>query len=96
MLHLSSQTVVVAQLVRASDCGSEGRGFEPHHLPPVNPDNCSGLIFFNKSLRSCNLLVNCVLNVANPGNKPGLYSLILDRCKNLYSLCLVKEAYLYC
>ena len=25
--------VVVAQLVRASDCGSEGRGFEPH-LPP--------------------------------------------------------------
>lgn len=24
---------VVAQLVRASDCGSEGRGFEPH-LPP--------------------------------------------------------------
>ena len=27
--------VVVAQLVRASDCGSEGRGFEPHH-PPAN------------------------------------------------------------
>ena len=26
-------TVVVAQPVRASDCGSEGRGFEPH-LPP--------------------------------------------------------------
>ena len=26
-------TVDVAQLVRASDCGSEGRGFEPH-LPP--------------------------------------------------------------
>ena len=25
--------VVVAQLVRASDCGSEGRGFEAH-LPP--------------------------------------------------------------
>lgn len=25
--------VVVAQLVRASGCGSEGRGFEPH-LPP--------------------------------------------------------------
>ena len=25
--------VDVAQLVRASDCGSEGRGFEPH-LPP--------------------------------------------------------------
>jgi len=26
-------TVVVAQLVRASDCDSEGRGFEPHHPP---------------------------------------------------------------
>ena len=25
--------VVVAQLVRASDCDSEGRGFEPHHPP---------------------------------------------------------------
>ena len=25
--------VVVAQLVRASDCGSEGRGFEPHRCP---------------------------------------------------------------
>ena len=26
-------TVVVAQLVRASDCGSEGRGFEPRFPP---------------------------------------------------------------
>jgi hypothetical protein len=29
-------TVVVAQLVRASDCGSEGRGFNPHHPPRFN------------------------------------------------------------
>ena len=27
------EMVVLAQLVRASDCGSEGRGFEPH-IPP--------------------------------------------------------------
>lgn len=27
------QTVVVAQLVRASDCGSEGRGFETLRSP---------------------------------------------------------------
>ncbi len=27
-------TVDVAQLVRVTDCGSEGRGFEPH-LPPL-------------------------------------------------------------
>ena len=29
--------VVVAQLVRASDCGSEGRRFEPGHPPLLNP-----------------------------------------------------------
>ena len=29
----TQKTVIVAQLVRASDCGSEGRGFETHHSP---------------------------------------------------------------
>ena len=29
----NQQMVNVAQLVRASDCGSEGRGFEPHLSP---------------------------------------------------------------
>ena len=29
----SKQTVRLAQLVRASDCGSEGRGFDPHTSP---------------------------------------------------------------
>lgn len=28
--------VDVAQLVRASDCGSEGRGFEPHRPPKIH------------------------------------------------------------
>ena len=32
--------VVVAQLVRASVCGTEGRGFESHH-----PPNKKGLAF---------------------------------------------------
>jgi uncharacterized membrane protein YheB (UPF0754 family) len=32
-LHSQKKMVAVAQLVRASDCGSEGRGFEPHQLP---------------------------------------------------------------
>ena len=32
--------VVVAQLVRASVCGTEGRGFETH-LPPKGPDENS-------------------------------------------------------
>ena len=30
--------VVVVQLVRTSDCGSEGRGFEPHLPPRKNPN----------------------------------------------------------
>jgi hypothetical protein len=30
---LAKQMVIVAQLVRASDCGSEGRGFETPHSP---------------------------------------------------------------
>ncbi len=39
MLFLQSKVVIlgntvdVAQLVRASVCGTEGRGFEPHLLP---------------------------------------------------------------
>ncbi len=32
-LVLFTQTVIVAQLVRALDCGSRGRGFEPHQSP---------------------------------------------------------------
>ena len=31
-LHLRNM-VSLAQLVRASDCGSEGRGFDPHTSP---------------------------------------------------------------
>src|SRR5690606_18650339 len=33
-----NNTVVVAQLVRASVCGTEGRGFEPHHPPRKGKD----------------------------------------------------------
>lgn len=36
-IFVDRETVAVAQLVRASDCGSEGRGFETHQ-PPKNPD----------------------------------------------------------
>ena len=45
--------VDVAQLVRASDCGSEGRGFEPH-LPPDNSQArvraCLGVLFLQNCL----------------------------------------------
>jgi hypothetical protein len=33
-ISFAVQMVVVAQLVRALDCGSRGRGFEPRH-PPI-------------------------------------------------------------
>ena len=35
--------MVVAQSVRASVCGAEGRGFEPHHPPVEKGFHCEGL-----------------------------------------------------
>jgi hypothetical protein len=37
LLLVKMNMVVVAQLVRASDCGSEGRRFEPGQPPAKNP-----------------------------------------------------------
>ena len=52
--------VVVAQSVRASDCGSEGRGFESH-LPPtckinniVALDNSKATVFLYNSIKYLN------------------------------------------
>ncbi len=39
--------VVVAQLVRASDCDSEGRGFEPPRLPTTKPLLSKGFLVFS-------------------------------------------------
>ncbi len=41
-----SQMVAIAQLVRALDCGSKGRGFEPHWLPQKTPSHFGGKEFF--------------------------------------------------
>ena len=41
--------VVVAQLVRASDCDSEGRGFEPHH-PPGFPQQFAAGFFLSQKM----------------------------------------------
>jgi hypothetical protein len=38
---VQNQMVIVAQLVRASDCGSEGRGFETR-LSPKSPEVIQG------------------------------------------------------
>ena len=43
--------VIVAQLVRASDCGSEGRGFEPHHSPPQKKKLCQKRYSFLFTIR---------------------------------------------
>ena len=57
--------VVVAQLVRASVCGTEGRGFESHH-PPIK----KGLVFtrpFFVSIHNSYFLlkfINSLLNCA--------------------------------
>lgn len=54
--------VIVAQLVRASDCGSEGRGFETRLSPfKLESPEFSGLFLWNKlSLnRSINFIMHC-------------------------------------
>ena len=38
--------VDIAQLVSASDCGSEGRGFESHYPPHKNPEAFASGIFY--------------------------------------------------
>ena len=43
-LHRKQQMVSLAQLVRASDCGSEGRGFDPHTSP--SQSDSPGIAFF--------------------------------------------------
>jgi hypothetical protein len=45
--------VVVAQLVRASDCGSEGRRFEPAH-PPKKSQMMNLALFFSYSTMARN------------------------------------------
>ena len=36
-IFAAEKMVIIAQLVRASDCGSEGRGFETHWSPLPAP-----------------------------------------------------------
>ena len=40
------KTVAVAQLVRASDCDSEGRGFEPLQLPKIKAFHKKGFFVY--------------------------------------------------
>lgn len=47
-------TVVVVQLVRTSDCGSEGRGFKSHHPPNKEASDFSEAFFY--STKRCNVI----------------------------------------
>ena len=39
----------VAQLVRALDCGSGGRGFDPHHSPHEKISGYEVFFWYNKT-----------------------------------------------
>tara|TARA_B100000287_G_C20352081_1_gene670234 strand:+ start:54 stop:212 length:159 start_codon:yes stop_codon:yes gene_type:complete len=44
-IFAAEKMVVVAQLVRAPDCGSGGRGFESHHPPKKKEQSLLFLVF---------------------------------------------------
>ena len=48
--------VDVAQSVRVTDCGSEGRGFESHLPPKVNKPFSTAKRFFYCLLLTCNMV----------------------------------------
>ncbi len=52
--------VVVAQLVRAPDCGSGGRRFEPGLPPNFNLREIEGFLILNKLIRIKILLLICI------------------------------------
>ena len=79
--------VAVAQLVRASDCGSEGRGFETHHPPEISPDTGesvagSGLFhffpFIDQAFPLMEYMANLMLILNFCDNIPLYYSLFLN------------------
>jgi hypothetical protein len=44
LIALLNPMVGIAQSVRASDCDSEGRGFEPHYLPQLKASHKEAFI----------------------------------------------------
>ena len=61
-LQVMLNTMVgIAQLVRASDCDSEGRGFEPHHSPTMSRDQYSGNFFLLRNLFKTRIVIGAAL-----------------------------------
>lgn len=80
--------VVVAQLVRALDCGSRGRGFKSHHPPinrnPINKNSVNWVSSFIDSMHttsefgSSKILGSHIIRVGNNSipffSIPGAYN----------------------
>ncbi len=45
LYEMLNTMVGIAQSVRASDCDSEGRGFEPHYLPQLKSSRKEAFLF---------------------------------------------------
>ena len=63
LLFLHHQTVAVAQSVRASDCGSEGRGFETHQSPKAPPTRGAFLFTLPKNLHNRRFSLSMLIKV---------------------------------
>ena len=84
--------VAVAQLVRASDCGSEGRGFETHQ-PPGDPDALGRDFYFNQFLWPGGyflFLLHLLLAAGLLSNYFLLYS-FARKIRNLSWVCIYTE-----
>ena len=62
----------VAQLVRAPDCGSGGRGFESHHPPHVNffLDSRPVILVYSVTLGCSQAVRHSTLTAAVAGSNP--------------------------
>src|SRR5690606_25070428 len=69
--------VVVAQLVRAPDCGSGGRGFETH-LPPLREPFGNGRLFLWDKIRKSKIYPS--LLSASPAQPGEVISISHHRC----------------
>ena len=68
--------VVVAQLVRASDCDSEGRGFEPPRLPKFKASTVMWRLIFTTHI----ILRKHLLPCDGQPNKHKLFCVNFTKC----------------
>ena len=72
---ISHNMVGVAQLVRASDCGSEGRGFESLYPPhkATGPEPAAPALVFSARIQGCSQVVRQgTLTPSSAGSSPAI------------------------